>query len=130
VSYKLVDLCFDIPGLKLGEQSVLMAICRHASNKTYDCYPSREVIASLARMNVRQVARIIPALVEKGLITRDSGKGRKSTNYTVTVDTIRQLIGSQDIKPPQEEEDEDQSEHGSSGNMPRRGGGDGLTLTP
>ena len=75
MSYKLVDLCFDIPGLKLGEQSVLMAICRHADNKTHDCYPSREAIAAIARLEVRQVARVIPSLIEKGLISRDSGKG-------------------------------------------------------
>jgi hypothetical protein len=61
MSYKLVDLCFHIPNLTTSEQAVLQAICKQADNKTHDCYPSRQVIAGFARLEVRQVQRIIPS---------------------------------------------------------------------
>jgi hypothetical protein len=112
MSYKLVDLCFHIPSLTTSEQAVLQAICKHADNKTHDCYPSRQVIAGFARLEVRQVQRIIPILVDKGLITRESGKGRKPSSYIVRLDQILRLIGSEDIKTPLQEEGEPDNHSG------------------
>jgi len=116
MSYKLVDLCFQIPGLKLGEQAVLMAICRHADNKTHDCYPSREVIARLARLDVRQVQRLIPILVEKGFINRTvGGKGRAMrSQYLVQVDYINTLRSKGDTTLLDEHGEEDEPLQGDN----------------
>ena len=99
MSYKLVDLCFDIPGLVGSEHLVLSAICRYADNATHECYPSREVISEASRLKVRQVGRVLSSLVAKGLITYVAGKGRKRNSYTVQVELIRGLIRSGDITP-------------------------------
>jgi hypothetical protein len=89
MSSRLIGLIFDVPGLTMGQQSVLIAICRHADSYKHNCCLSREVIASESRMTARQVTRIIPTLVETGCITVVSGKGRASSAYTVQVDFIK-----------------------------------------
>ncbi|WP_211256486.1 helix-turn-helix domain-containing protein [Edaphobacter aggregans] len=94
------NLCFDLPGLSVSEQSVLVAICRYADNATYDCYPSRSLIATVSRLQERQVQRIIPTLIERGYISREVGKGRSSSRYTVQVASIKELISRGDTETP------------------------------
>jgi hypothetical protein len=101
VSYKLVDLCFDIPGLTQSEQSVLLAICRYADNHTHDCSPSLDALSQVSRLDKRQVSRILSTLLDKKLLTYIVGKGRKSNIYTVQVAVIRSLVASGDTTPPQ-----------------------------
>jgi len=101
MSSRLVDLIFDIPGLKLGQLTVLMSICRHAHSRKHNGCMSRDVIAAESRMTARQVTRIMPTLVKAGYITVVCGKGRASSVYTVQVDFIKSEIAKDRIKTRQ-----------------------------
>ena len=100
MSFRLVDLILDVPGLSQSEQSVMIAICRYAHNDTHDCYPSRALLAEVSRLQERQVQRIIPTLIEKGYVSRTMGKGRTSSRYTVQVSFLKELISRGDNKTP------------------------------
>lgn len=130
MSYKLVDLCFDIPGLTQGEQCVLVAICRHADNTNYACFPSRELLAKVSRVQVRQVQRILPTLISKGFITYTAGKGRAPNKYTVQVDFIRKLIDREDIKTPLGGDQQDKVENSSGDIKALQDSPVVVTLTP
>lgn len=60
-----------------------------------------------ARLQERQVQRIIPTLIDRGFITRNVGKGRSASKYVVQVAFIKELIRKGDIETPQEEEKEE-----------------------
>ena len=98
MSSRLVDIVFDIPGIKLGQLTVLMSICRHAHSRKHNCCMSRDVIAAESHLTARQVTRIMPTLVKAGYITFISGKGRASSVYTVQVDFIKSEIAKDRIK--------------------------------
>ena len=91
----------DVPGLKAGQLSVLMAICRHAHSRKHNCCMSRDIIAAQSRMTARQVTRIVPTLVKAGYITVVSGRGRASSVYTVQVDFIKSEIAKDRIETRQ-----------------------------
>jgi Helix-turn-helix domain len=81
MSFRLVDLLFDVPRLTVTEHLILSAICRAASNDDYTCFPSKAWIAEKSRQSSRQVRRILPQLVEKGyttMLTKGHGKGNTS----------------------------------------------------
>jgi hypothetical protein len=104
MSFNLVDLCFDVPGLALSEHAVLAAICRFANNITHSCYPSRALIAKVSRLSPRQVQRIIPILIARGYLSRTAGgKGRAvKAHYKVDAEYLRQLCKG-DTAPPLDE---------------------------
>jgi Helix-turn-helix domain len=93
MSYQLVDMCFDSPSLSIWEYVGLGAICKHADNKTHDCFPSVETIAASAHASPRQTQRAIQSLIRLGLITRtieSQGRGSK-TLYKVHIEPLRAL---------------------------------------
>jgi hypothetical protein len=101
MSSRLVDIVFDLPGIKVGQLTVLMSICRHAHSRKNDCCMSRDVIAAESHLTARQVTRIMPTLVKAGYIIVVSGKGRASSMYTVQVDFIKSEIAKDRIKARQ-----------------------------
>jgi hypothetical protein len=107
-----------------------MAICRFANNKDFTCFPSREAIAAAAGVQVRQVQRIVPALIERGFISRTAGKGRTPSLYTVKVAFIKELIGRGDMETPLDGDEEDDSESRRGDTVTPQVEGVGKTLTP
>jgi len=101
MSSRPVDLVFDIPGIKLGQLTVLMSICRHAHSRKHNCCTSRDAIAAESHVTTRQVTRIVPTLVKAGYITVVSGKGRAWSVYTVQVDFIKNQIAKARIEARQ-----------------------------
>ena len=101
MSSRLVDLILDVPGLTMGQQSMLISICRHADSYKHNCCLSREVIAIESRMTTRQVTRIVPTLVKAGYIIFVSGRGKASSVYTVQADFIKSEIAKARVKTRQ-----------------------------
>lgn len=68
-----------------GPLAVYCVLCKSASSKGRDCYPSLSTIAELAGVDTSTVCRAIKKLEELGLIarTRDMRKRRKSTIYLI-----------------------------------------------
>lgn len=53
-----------------------------------------------ARLQERQVQRIIPTLIDRGFITRNVGKGRSASKYVVQVAFIKELIARETLRLP------------------------------
>ncbi len=108
MSYKLVDLCFDIPGLSTAEKAVMMALCRHANNEDYTCFPSLEVVAEVSSLTLRSVQRILPTLADRKLVavlSKGNGRGIKN-KFQINVPLIRETIEKGDTVTPFEGDEE------------------------
>jgi hypothetical protein len=111
VSYKLVDLCMDIPSLTSAEWSVLVALCRYASNNDHTCFPSLEVVATVAHLTLRTVQRTLPSLVERNLVTvleKANGRGNRN-KFKINAALLRELKSKDDTTTPFIEGDEEES---------------------
>jgi hypothetical protein len=111
VSYKLVDLCMDIPSLTSAEWSVLVALCRYASNDDHTCFPSLEVAATVAHLTLRTVQRTIPSLVERKLLTileKANGRGNRN-KFKINATLLRELRSKDDTTSPFIEGDKEES---------------------
>jgi hypothetical protein len=111
MSYKLVDLCMDIPSLTSAEWSVLVALCRYASNDDHTCFPSLEVVATVAHLTLRTVQRTIPSLVERKLVTifeKANGRGNRN-KFRINATLLRELKSKDDTTTSFIEGEEEES---------------------
>jgi hypothetical protein len=136
MSFRLVDLIFDVDDLSIWEFTVLSAIARTADNKDFTCYPSVETIARYAHASLRQVQRTLPLLIKRGLITRTTqaqGRGNKSL-FHVHVENIRTLRdkGAQQTPITEIEGDTDDTDTDEGKDAPQAPilGTPNMTLTP
>ena len=75
MSYRLVDFCFDIPQLSLGEFAVLAAMARYSDGSGYVTPPSLPVLAANAHLCKRQTHRIVKKLIARKIILHFPGGG-------------------------------------------------------
>lgn len=93
MSSPLVDLVFDVPDISIGQFSVLIALCRFASNKDYTCILSLTRVAKAAHMSVRRVQRTLPSLIELKLVAvlaKGNGRGNGHT-YQINARLLRSI---------------------------------------
>lgn len=76
MSYRMVDIAFEIPNIKPLARLVFMALGRHYNTETRECYPSLDRICALTGMDKKSVIRHRDDLVAAGHITCVSDKGR------------------------------------------------------
>jgi hypothetical protein len=101
----------DIPSLTSSEWSVLVALCRYASNDDHTCFPSLEVVAKVAHLTLRTVQRTMPSLVERKLITiREKANGRGHRNkFKINATLLRELKSKDDTTTSFMDGDEEES---------------------
>lgn len=80
---EVVDRYAKIVGI--AALSVYAVLCRHADNKTGQCFPSQSLIAEKLNVSISTIRRSVKALLEGGLIDlkRDGEGCTAKTIYTV-----------------------------------------------
>lgn len=87
---------WDIQELRGGPLLVMLALADHA-NDAGECWPSQEHLAARARLDVRQVRRVIGSLVKDGYLKiaeRRADHGRK-TKYRLFPESPDKMSGRQ-----------------------------------
>jgi len=99
-----------------NEKFVLLGIANHAQPNGAGAFPSLETLARYTRLSKSTVQRCVKKLVERGLLTKSSGNGRKSTSYTVEMDfapvvKLELAPDSNENEAPANENEGGQSDH-------------------
>ncbi|GIV82718.1 MAG: hypothetical protein KatS3mg051_2072 [Anaerolineae bacterium] len=95
MSIRIMTAVWDSPAITdKHEMLVLLSLADHANDDGY-CWPSIRRIAERSRMSERQVYRVLSALEDRGIISRDSRTGT-STRYHIHV---AHLTGSHPCPP-------------------------------
>jgi Fe2+ or Zn2+ uptake regulation protein len=78
----------DEYGQRLGPYglAVYQALCRHANNKSQECWPSKALLARETGMSFRSVRNALLRLEELGLIVIIPGGGEGNTNTYILTD--------------------------------------------
>lgn len=90
MSIKYMNRVWEIEELKGGRLLVMLALADHA-NDAGECWPSQPHLAKKARLNERQVRRVIDSLVEDGYVAViDKGIGRgKRPHYRLFLHPVK-----------------------------------------
>jgi predicted transcriptional regulator len=112
MSFRLVDLMFDVPRLTTAEFAVMAAIARRANNETHRGYPSLTTVAREAHLSLRQVQRTLPGLISAGFLTRTTtGQGGGARHeFQIHREVLKAAMVISDTTSPstdQEEEEKD-----------------------
>lgn len=86
-------------GLSHGARSLLFAVCYRAGGKTGVCFASVKTLAEDADLHESRVKKLLPQLVEKGLLRRWRRSGAKRTyDYQPTCIEPAGIVTPQDSK--------------------------------
>jgi hypothetical protein len=84
MSYPTEDMVWKHSKASGSALTVLLALARHANNKTHIAWPSIDTLASLSRIDRRNVIRHLQALVKMGEIEVAEDRKGKTTKYRIT----------------------------------------------
>ena len=76
MSYTWQDKAWKLK-LDASSKAVILALCFRA-NEDGECWPSLAGISELTGLNVKTVKTVLPSLVARGLIEKESGHGVKN----------------------------------------------------
>ena len=71
--------------LTTNEKFVLLGIANHADPQGKRAFPSMDTIARYTRLSRSTINRCVKELLKKGLLTKESGGGRRSNTYELTM---------------------------------------------
>ncbi len=93
VPNEILDGSCDCPPLSQSQLLIYIALCRHADNKTGECWPYYSTLAEKARCTIRTAISAIKYLCEVGLVSKESRwtecGGQTSNVYTVYLPSQR-----------------------------------------
>lgn len=105
MSYQAVNAVLTNSKAKGSDRLVLVVLASHADEKTFECYPGRDLLCKEAAMSERNLIYCLKKLEEASELTISRGTGRGNlTTYRINLPKVKEVERVQQVAPFSEPE--------------------------